>query len=139
MLFHILFCFHSLLCISQTLTLMLQFLHFLLWQFLLNKNHNMLADRLNWLKDACVLLLRKYSNSHLNNISILSIQHFVLWRYCLKHILWFYFCVPVKRAQDKEKLKESEKLKIQVEQLNEFKSRIMESQVTVIVIQLSFP
>lgn len=35
----------------------------------------------------------------------------------------------VKRAQDKEKLKEGEKLKLQVEQLLEFKSRIMESQV----------
>ncbi|XP_063845049.1 dynactin subunit 1-like isoform X3 [Scylla paramamosain] len=34
----------------------------------------------------------------------------------------------VKRAQDKEKLKEGEKMKLQVEQLLEFKSRIMESQ-----------
>ncbi|XP_045128447.1 dynactin subunit 1-like isoform X5 [Portunus trituberculatus] len=34
----------------------------------------------------------------------------------------------VKRAQDKEKLKEGEKMKLQVEQLLEFKSRIMEAQ-----------
>ncbi|XP_069184911.1 dynactin subunit 1 isoform X3 [Procambarus clarkii] len=34
----------------------------------------------------------------------------------------------VKRAQDKEKLKEGEKIKLQYEQLVEFKSRIMESQ-----------
>ncbi|XP_076067204.1 dynactin subunit 1-like isoform X5 [Oratosquilla oratoria] len=34
----------------------------------------------------------------------------------------------VKRAQDKDKLKEGEKLRLQVEQLVEFKSRIMESQ-----------
>lgn len=34
----------------------------------------------------------------------------------------------VKRAQDKEKLKEGEKMKLQLEQLVEFKSRIMESQ-----------
>lgn len=34
----------------------------------------------------------------------------------------------VKRAQDKDKLKEGEKMKLQVEQLLEFKSRIMESQ-----------
>ncbi|XP_042217203.1 dynactin subunit 1-like isoform X5 [Homarus americanus] len=34
----------------------------------------------------------------------------------------------VKRAQDKEKLKEAEKMKLQYEQLVEFKSRIMESQ-----------
>ena len=35
----------------------------------------------------------------------------------------------VKRAQDKDKLKEGEKLRLQVEQLTEFKGRIMEAQV----------
>lgn len=35
----------------------------------------------------------------------------------------------VKRLQDKDKLKDLEKMKIQLEQLIEFKSKVMESQV----------
>ena len=44
--------------------------------------------------------------------------------------LYFYICYfsIVKRLQDKEKLKDFEKVKVQVDQLLEFKSRIMENQ-----------
>jgi len=41
-----------------------------------------------------------------------------------------FLLLIVKRAQDKEKLKEKDILRLQVEQLNEFKTRIMESQVS---------
>jgi hypothetical protein len=43
--------------------------------------------------------------------------------------LFFFLCI-VKRLQDKEKLKDFDKIKLQLEQLFEFKSRIMESQTS---------
>lgn len=43
------------------------------------------------------------------------------------------FCVAARRAQDKEKLKEADKIRLQVEQLAENKSRLMENLVSVTV------
>jgi hypothetical protein len=52
-----------------------------------------------------------------------QLSHLLVLRY--KQFLCLYI---VKRLQDKEKLKDLDKMKLQVEQLLEFKSRIMESQ-----------
>jgi len=40
----------------------------------------------------------------------------------------------VKRMQDKERMKDFEKTKLQVEQLLEFKAKVMESQVSIYII-----